>query len=61
MTPLEREIFDMVLECRRAHQLKTVIRVAGGWVRDKLMKKNSNDIDLTLDDMKGERFALLFR
>lgn len=51
----------MFLECRTAFGLKTTIRVAGGWVRDKLMQKESNDIDITLDDMKGEQFALMFK
>ena len=29
------------------------MRIAGGWVRDKLMGKESNDIDISLDDMYG--------
>jgi len=28
--------------------------VAGGWVRDKLLNIDSNDIDIALDDMTGE-------
>lgn len=51
----------MVLNCCKAKELKTVVRVAGGWVRDKLMNKESHDIDLTLDDMKGEQFAQIFK
>ena len=35
------------------------MRVAGGWVRDKMLGKESDDIDITLDDMKGEDFAKL--
>jgi len=38
-----------------------VLRVAGGWVRDKLMGKQSNDIDIALDDMYGEELADLIR
>ena len=34
-----------------------MLRVAGGWVRDKLMGKESSDIDIALDDMYGEEFA----
>jgi tRNA nucleotidyltransferase (CCA-adding enzyme) len=34
-----------------------VLRVAGGWVRDKLMGIESDDIDIALDDMYGEEFA----
>lgn len=29
------------------------MRVAGGWVRDKLIGKDSDDIDIALDDMLG--------
>jgi len=29
--------------------LKTTLRVAGGWVRDKLIGKKSDDIDLAMD------------
>ena len=39
------------------NELKTTLRVAGGWVRDKLVGKESSDIDLALDDMYGIEFA----
>lgn len=35
--------------------------MAGGWVRDKLMGKESDDIDIALDDMFGEEFAEIIR
>lgn len=35
-------------------KLNTTFRVAGGWVRDKLLQKESYDIDIALDDMTGE-------
>lgn len=35
------------------------MRVAGGWVRDKLMGKESKDIDIALDDIYGEDYAKL--
>lgn len=40
-----------------AYHSKTVARVAGGWVRDKLLNLPSNDIDIALDDCTGEDFA----
>ncbi|KAJ3304667.1 CCA tRNA nucleotidyltransferase, mitochondrial [Kappamyces sp. JEL0829] len=33
------------------------LRIAGGWVRDKLLGKESHDIDIAIDNMKGEPFA----
>ncbi len=33
--------------------------MAGGWVRDKLLGMESDDIDIALDDMSGEQFAKL--
>eukprot|EP00898_Chlorokybus_atmophyticus_P008259 jgi/Chlat1/8434/Chrsp80S07921 len=37
--------------------LKTQLRVAGGWVRDKLLGRESHDIDIALDDMLGREFG----
>ncbi|GAA6041291.1 hypothetical protein JCM8097_001319 [Rhodosporidiobolus ruineniae] len=38
------------------------LRVAGGWVRDKLLGKDSNDIDVSTspDPLTGLKFAMLF-
>ena len=33
------------------------LRVAGGWVRDKLLNKQSQDIDIALDKCTGVQFA----
>jgi len=33
------------------------LRVAGGWTRDKCLGKESDDIDIALDDIYGEDFA----
>lgn len=38
-------------------KLGTTLRCAGGWVRDKLMGRESSDIDIALDDMLGSAFA----
>lgn len=37
---------------------KTVLRWTGGWVRDKLLKVGSHDIDLAINRMTGEHFGL---
>lgn len=53
----EQKIFDTLLEVAKKHELKTTIRVNGGWVRDKMLMKGSKDIDFALDDMYGSEFA----
>jgi tRNA nucleotidyltransferase (CCA-adding enzyme) len=35
-----------------------VLRFSGGWVRDKLLNKDSKDIDVTIDRMTGYQFGL---
>jgi tRNA nucleotidyltransferase (CCA-adding enzyme) len=37
---------------------KTVLRWTGGWVRDKLLKVGSQDIDVAINNMTGEHFGL---
>ncbi|CAN1814846.1 LysM domain receptor-like kinase 4, partial [Linum perenne] len=48
---VERKIFDRLLGTLRHFNMSTQIRVAGGWVRDKLLGKESCDIDIAIDNM----------
>uniref|UniRef100_A0A7S3PD87 Poly A polymerase head domain-containing protein n=1 Tax=Aplanochytrium stocchinoi TaxID=215587 RepID=A0A7S3PD87_9STRA len=58
VTELESQIFGVLLgTIKRFNLEKTVIRVAGGWVRDKLLGKNSHDIDIALNNCTGKEFA----
>lgn len=57
LTPTERRIFALLQQVIREKAPETTLRVAGGWVRDKLMGKESNDIDIAIDNMTGEDFA----
>ncbi|KAI3950103.1 hypothetical protein MKW98_008548 [Papaver atlanticum] len=57
LTDNEKQIFDKLLRVVDHYNLQTQVRVAGGWVRDKLLGKESNDIDIALDDMMGEEFC----
>ena len=56
----EEECFSTILNILKKNNLtSTICRVAGGWVRDKLLGKESDDIDIALSDMKGSKLASL--
>uniref|UniRef100_A0A0K6S886 Poly A polymerase head domain-containing protein n=1 Tax=Chromera velia CCMP2878 TaxID=1169474 RepID=A0A0K6S886_9ALVE len=57
LTEEEARLFDLLKSALRECGLKTTMRVAGGWVRDKILGKTSPDIDIALDDMTGKDFA----
>ncbi|KAG2300893.1 hypothetical protein Bca52824_037365 [Brassica carinata] len=56
LTDNKRKILDLLLAALRKHNLKTQLRVAGGWVRDKLLGRDSEDIDIAIDNMTGREF-----
>jgi tRNA nucleotidyltransferase/poly(A) polymerase len=53
----EKQLFDILINTVKFASLNTVVRVAGGWVRDKLLHLHSHDIDIALNDMTGHEFA----
>eukprot|EP00605_Chrysophyceae_sp_TOSAG23-4_P002850 GSChrysophyteH1.ASY1.ANO1.3139.1 assembled CDS len=54
----ENEIFSVLINCLKWRgNESTTLRVAGGWVRDKLLGKSSSDIDIAIDDQTGVIFA----
>ncbi|KAE8682317.1 Polynucleotide adenylyltransferase family protein isoform 4 [Hibiscus syriacus] len=57
LTETEKKIFDRLLNTLRYFNLQTQLRVAGGWVRDKLLGKECYDIDIALDNMLGSEFV----
>lgn len=57
LTSDETKLFKVVLDSLKFSGKKTVARVVGGWVRDKLLGRTSNDIDIALDDQSGVEFA----
>ncbi|KAJ3342794.1 CCA tRNA nucleotidyltransferase, mitochondrial [Gonapodya sp. JEL0774] len=60
LTPKEEELAAVLVECAEglAKSGKAVtLRIAGGWVRDKLLSIDSHDIDIALDTMSGVDFA----
>ncbi|XP_022858167.1 putative CCA tRNA nucleotidyltransferase 2 isoform X2 [Olea europaea var. sylvestris] len=57
LTAKEKQIFDRLLAVLRHFNLQTQLRVAGGWVRDKLLGRECYDIDIALDNMLGKEFC----
>ena len=57
LTDQEKELFSVLRAVVEHACPQTVLRCAGGWVRDKLLGKESHDIDIALSDKKGVEFA----
>ncbi|KAJ6693629.1 hypothetical protein OIU85_004410 [Salix viminalis] len=57
LTEVEKQIFDRFVNTLRHFSLHTELRVAGGWVRDKLLGKECYDIDIAIDNMSGSEFV----
>jgi tRNA nucleotidyltransferase (CCA-adding enzyme) len=60
-TERENGIFDIVRGAitKSEKTKKIVARVAGGWVRDKILGRPSDDIDIAVDTMSGFEFATM--
>lgn len=57
LNPVERKIIKLLISCVKDNQLEATLRIAGGWVRDKLLRIDSNDLDIVIDKMNGLDFA----
>eukprot|EP01130_Rhizamoeba_saxonica_P017152 TRINITY_DN8190_c0_g1_i1.p1 TRINITY_DN8190_c0_g1~~TRINITY_DN8190_c0_g1_i1.p1 ORF type:complete len:525 (-),score=113.68 TRINITY_DN8190_c0_g1_i1:11-1585(-) len=60
LNPLEEKIFSYLKGVVRSKCNGTVLRVAGGWVRDKILGTESDDIDIAMN-MMGYQFAQLLQ
>lgn len=58
LTAKEKDIIAVLNKCNEYFNLKSTLRIAGGWVRDKLLGLESDDIDVTVDNMTGTEFAV---
>lgn len=56
ITDAESSIFKILLAA--ASGTDSTVRVVGGWVRDKLMGLDSDDIDISVDNLTGLEFAI---
>ncbi|KAL0491242.1 CCA tRNA nucleotidyltransferase, mitochondrial [Acrasis kona] len=57
ISPVEQKIFDFLLKVNNERKLETTMRVAGGWIRNKLFDMECDDIDIALDNTLGKDFA----
>lgn len=57
LSPQEQTIFNTLIAINQEMHLNLTFRVAGGWVRDKLLSKPSDDIDIAIDKMTGQAFV----
>lgn len=57
LNEVEQKIFNILISVVQDQSVDTVLRVAGGWVRDKLLGQESKDIDIAVSNMSGEKFA----
>lgn len=53
----EKKLFSLLRECCQYYNLGVTLRVAGGWVRDKLLGMECKDCDIAIDKMMGQSFA----
>ena len=53
----ERLLFNDLDKVRAASFPHSTVRVAGGWVRDKMLGRTSKDIDIALEGVDGVAFA----
>ncbi|PFH54731.1 hypothetical protein AMATHDRAFT_72489 [Amanita thiersii Skay4041] len=61
LTPPENQLCTLLNDCtlslKQSKNINTSCRIAGGWVRDKLLHLQCNDIDIALSDIMGLSFA----
>ena len=55
ITPDEEVLFEELKKCAQANNI--ILRVAGGWVRDKIIGLPNDDIDIAVEGMSGKKFS----
>eukprot|EP01124_Arcella_intermedia_P003489 TRINITY_DN11929_c0_g1_i2.p1 TRINITY_DN11929_c0_g1~~TRINITY_DN11929_c0_g1_i2.p1 ORF type:complete len:543 (-),score=143.40 TRINITY_DN11929_c0_g1_i2:6-1571(-) len=57
MNEKEVELVGLLEKVVAHYKLEVNLRIAGGWVRDKLLGKDSEDVDISIDTMTGKQFG----
>ena len=57
LTAEEQQLFELLLKSVAFNGKISTLRAAGGWVRDRILQKDSKNIDIALDDLSGIEFA----
>lgn len=57
LTADEEELFSILMRVVKVKSPGTIVRVVGGWTRDKLLGVQPKDIDLMVDNIGGAEFA----
>ncbi|MCB9883743.1 MAG: CCA tRNA nucleotidyltransferase [Planctomycetes bacterium] len=55
----ERDLFSVLLEALAASGTQAELRVAGGWVRDRLLGRACKDLDIVVDRVSGYDLAMI--
>lgn len=63
LNPTESQITSLLVDFtnhynQNGQEKPLELRITGGWVRDKLLGKESNDLDIAINVLSGEEFAL---
>lgn len=61
LTDKEKAIFRTILAVDATFHLGAIYRVAGGYVRDRILGLQSDDLDIALDNMTGRQFEVHLR
>lgn len=61
LTRVEQKIFNTLISINDKYSIGATFRIAGGWVRDKLLGNNSDDIDISVDVMTGKQFCTFLK
>lgn len=57
LSGLEQRICDLILKVNNDNGLSLNFYIVGGWTRDKILGKESDDIDVAIDNMTGAEFG----